>query len=202
MLKPFIFFIALLSFAPLVVAEDSANSDKQPTSQKVYITDSLYIYMHAGAGKNFRILGSVNAGTELDFLEQDDDSGFTKVKDTKGRTGWVDKRYISKTPGLAFKNQELTQIMTLAQNDLREAQIQLPKLQQQSAALLTENTDLKLQIKTLNDKIELQSNSTQAASEKEKKQLLLYGGGIAFTGLFIGVLLTLMLSRRKRSGWA
>ena len=71
MLKPFIFFIALLSFAPLVVAEDSASSDKQPTSQKVYITDSLYIYMLAGAGKNFRILGSVNAGTELDFLEQD-----------------------------------------------------------------------------------------------------------------------------------
>jgi len=202
MLKPFIFFIALLSFAPLVAAEDSASSDKQPTSQKVYITDSLYIYMHAGAGKNFRILGSVNAGTELDFLEQDDDSGFTKVKDTKGRTGWVDKRYISKTPGLAFKNQELTQIMTIAQNDLREAQIQLPKLQQQSAALLTENTDLKLQIKTLNNKIEQQVNLTQATSEKEKQQLLLYGGGIAFTGLFIGILLTLMLSRRKRSGWA
>lgn len=202
MLKSFIFFIALLSFAPLVAAEDSASSDKQPTSQKVYITDSLYIYMHAGAGKNFRILGSVNAGTELDFLEQDDDSGFTKVKDTKGRTGWVDKRYISKTPGLAFKNQELTQIMTIAQNDLREAQIQLPKLQQQSAALLTENTDLKLQIKTLNNKIEQQVNLTQATSEKEKQQLLLYGGGIAFTGLFIGILLTLMLSRRKRSGWA
>ncbi|MBU2969437.1 TIGR04211 family SH3 domain-containing protein [Pseudoalteromonas sp. C2R02] len=202
MLKPFIFVIALLSFASHVVAEDNITNTEQTDAKKVYITDSLYIYMHAGAGKNFRILGSVNAGTELDFLEQDDDSGFTKVKDTKGRTGWVDKRYISKIPGLAFKNQELTQIMTIAQNDLREAQIQLPKLQQQSALLLTENTDLKQQIKTLNDKIEQQSNSTQAANEKEKQQLLLYGGGIAFTGLFIGILLTLMLSRRKRSGWA
>lgn len=202
MLKPFIFVIALLSFASHVVAEDNTTNTEQTEAQKVYITDSLYIYMHAGAGKNFRILGSVNAGTELDFLEQDDDSGFTKVKDPKGRTGWIDKRYISKTPGLAFQNQELAQNMVIAQNDLREAQIQLPKLQQQSAVLLTENTDLKLQIKTLNNKIEQQSNSTKAANEKEKQQLLLYGGGIAFTGLFIGILLTLMLSRRKRSGWA
>ncbi|PAJ76058.1 hypothetical protein CJF42_02135 [Pseudoalteromonas sp. NBT06-2] len=202
MFKPCIFFIVLLNFSFGVAAEDSNADIEQVTNQKVYISDSLYIYMHAGAGKNFRILGSINAGTELDLLAQNDDSGFTKVKDTKGRTGWVDKRYISKTPGLAFQNQELTRNMSIVQNDLREARIQLPKLQQQSAVLLTENTDLKLQIKTLNNKIEQQTNVTQAASEKEKQQLLLYGGGIAFTGLFIGILLTLMLSRRKRSGWA
>jgi len=202
MFKPFIFFIALLSFAPLVAAEDNTINADKSANKKVYITDSLYIYMHAGAGKNFRILGSVNAGTELDFLEQDDDSGFTKVKDTKGRTGWIDKRYISKTPGLAFQNQELTQNMSVVQNDLREAQIKLPKLQQQSAVLLTENTDLKLKIKALKKTAEQQTSLKQATSEKEKQQLLLYGGGIAFTGLFIGILLTLMLSRRKRNGWA
>lgn len=202
MLKPIIFFIALFSFASHVVAQDNTTITKKTDIQKVYITDSLYIYMHSGAGKNFRILGSVNAGTELDFLEQDDDTGFTKVKDPKGRTGWVDKRYISKTPGLAFQNQELIQNMAIVQNNLRKTQIELPKLQQQTAILVTKNTDLKLQIKTLNEKLEQQSNLTQAANEKEKQQLLLYGGGIAFTGLFIGILLTLMLSRRRRSGWA
>ncbi|SFC44601.1 TIGR04211 family SH3 domain-containing protein [Pseudoalteromonas denitrificans] len=204
MLKPIIFIITFLSLMAQVQAEEGSDLTKTDSEidQKAYVIDSLYIYMHAGAGKNFRILGSINAGTELNLLEQNDDSGYSKVKDTKGRTGWIDKRFISKTPGLAFQNQELVESITNIQNELRNMQIQAPKMEQKSALLLTKNTELQSKINILQQKIDQQNSLKQATSEKEKKQLLLYGGGIAFTGLLIGVLLTLMLSRRKRTGWA
>ncbi len=34
-----------------------------------YISDNLFTYMHRGPGTQFRIMGSVNAGTKVTLLE-------------------------------------------------------------------------------------------------------------------------------------
>jgi SH3 domain protein len=89
------------------------------------------------------------------------------------------------------------------QEKLRQAQIDLPQLQDQNQTLTNQNKQLSEQITKLKITLEQERVQKQAASSKEKRQLLTYGGAIAFLGLFLGIILTIVLSRRKRyEGWA
>ena len=184
----------------------SAETTEQPTPnndtiQTGYIIDDLYTYMHAGAGKNFRIIGSINAGSPLELITEQD--GYTQVKDDKGRTGWVDQRFVTKKSGLTIENQLLKDKVAELENNLQLQSEQLPDLQQQNSML---NDEIAQLIKKLS--IAKQQSTQQTAivannTEKEKQELLMYGAAIGFTGLLFGIIITLVLSRRKRyDGWA
>ena len=89
------------------------------------------------------------------------------------------------------------------QENLRLAQIELPQLQKQNQTLTDQNLQLSAQITSLQTTLAQERTQKEAASSKEKRQLLTYGGAIAFLGLFLGIILTIVLSRRKRyEGWA
>ena len=60
-----------------------------------YISDDLFTYLHAGPGRNFRILGSVVAGTRVTLLQEDTEKNFVEIIDDKQRTGWVDAEFIN-----------------------------------------------------------------------------------------------------------
>ena len=49
-----------------VIAQTDSNS-----SDIRYITDDLQAFMHSGPGRNYRILGSIIAGTKVTVLQQD-----------------------------------------------------------------------------------------------------------------------------------
>jgi len=202
MFKQFLLTAGLL----ITTMSISAETTEQPTPnndtiQTGYIIDDLYTYMHAGAGKNFRIIGSINAGSPLELITEQD--GYTQVKDDKGRTGWVDQRFVTKKSGLTIENQLLKDKVAELENNLQLQSEQLPDLQQQNSML---NDEIAQLIKKLS--IAKQQSTQQTAivannTEKEKQELLMYGAAIGFTGLLFGIIITLVLSRRKRyDGWA
>ena len=201
MLKHCLFGLLLIATSFISYAEETSEST--PTNENTaYIIDNLYIFMHSGPSKNYRIIGSVDAGTQITLLSGED-NGYFKVVDDKEREGWIESKFISKTAGLHQQYQALSNDMTLMQEQLRQAVIELPKLQQQNQSLTEQNQVLEQQITKLKTTMEAERNQKQAASAKEKRQLLTYGGAIAFIGLFLGIILTIVLSRRKRyDGWA
>ena len=145
---------------------------------------------------------SIDAGTQLTLLSSEE-NGFLKVKDDKDREGWVEAKYITQTAGLHKQYQTLSDEMSSIQNELRQAQVELPQLQEQNVQLTNQNKQLFTQITQLKTTLEQERTLKQATSSKEKRQLLTYGGAIAFLGLFLGIILTIVLSRRKRyQGWA
>ena len=158
--------------------------------------------MHSGPSKNYRILGSVDAGTQVTLLSAED-NGYFKIRDDKDREGWVEAKFVTENAGIQQQFQALSNDMTLMQEQLRQAEIELPQLQEQNKTLTEQNQALSEQIQALKNTIESERNAKQTASAKEKRQLLTYGGAIAFIGLLLGIILTIMLSRRKRyDGWA
>lgn len=201
MLKHCLLGLLLIATSFISYAEetpDTANTNENTA----YIIDNLYIFMHSGPSKNYRIIGSVDAGTQITLLS-DEDNGYFKVVDDKEREGWIESKYISKTAGLHQQYQALNNDITLMQEQLRQAEIELPQLQEQNQTLTEQNQALAEQITKLKTTMEAERNQKQAASSKEKRQLLTYGGAIAFIGLFLGIILTIVLSRRKRyDGWA
>jgi SH3 domain protein len=192
----------LLAAAPMLSQAAQAQTATNTDAKAAYIIDNLYIFMRSGASKNHRLLGSIDAGTQITLLSNEE-NGFFKVKDDKDREGWVEAKYISKTPGLHKQYQTLSAEMSAMQNKLRQAQVELPQLTKQNQQLSEQNQQLLAQITQLQSTLEQERSQKQATSSKEKRQLLTYGGAIAFLGLFLGIILTILLSRRKRyQGWA
>ncbi len=192
-----------LAFALITASSICVAETQPPTPETAYITDNLHVYMHSGAGKQYRILGSLNSGSELTVIGEDDAAGYIQVKDSKGRTGWVDKRNISKRPGLAIQNQQLRAQVSELKAELNTTQRDMPSLRQVKGDLEIKNEQLQKEITSLESEISNLKRSRQETSDKEKRDLLIYGGGIAFVGILFGILITLVLSRRKRyDGWA
>ena len=65
-----------------------------------YVSDNLHTYIHSGSSAKYKIVGSVDAGEHITVINTNANTGFTLVKDSKGRSGWINSKYVSKTPGL------------------------------------------------------------------------------------------------------
>ncbi|MCQ8878917.1 TIGR04211 family SH3 domain-containing protein [Pseudoalteromonas shioyasakiensis] len=199
MLKHSLFALLLSAVAFASHAEEANSASDDNTA---YIVDNLYTFMHSGSSKNYRIIGSVDAGTKLTQLSAQE-NGFIKVIDDKEREGWVEAKFVSKTAGIHQQYRTLSEEMSSMQQQLRQAQIDLPQLQEQNQMLTDQNSVLSEEIAQLKNTLTSERTQKQQAGAKEKRQLLTYGGAIAFIGLFLGIILTIVLSRRKRyDGWA
>jgi len=91
MLKRFLFSVTCALFLlPTIQA-----SAQQSQGETQYISDDLFTFLHSGPGRNYRILGSVVAGSEVTVLQTDSDSNYVEIVDDKDRTGWVDGEFVS-----------------------------------------------------------------------------------------------------------
>ena len=192
----------LLTATTFMSHAEEAQAANSTDAKTAYIIDNLYTFMRSGASTDYRLLGSVDAGTKLTLLSAEE-NGFIKIKDDKDREGWIETKFVTQTAGLHQQYQTLSNEIGTMQEKLRLAQIELPQLQEQNQTLTDQNQQLSEQITKLKSILEQERTQKEAASSKEKRQLLTYGGAIAFLGLFFGIILTIVLSRRKRyEGWA
>ena len=101
-----VFFISFLSIA---------QEEIKPNS---FISDELFIYMHAGSGKNYRILGTITSGSEVTSTGQEAND-YTQIIDPKGKKAWVESKYISTNPSLRTVIAELnTKLANYAEVEL------------------------------------------------------------------------------------
>ena len=83
MKKLFITVLFTLLAAPAALAADR------------YISDDLFTFMHSGPNNTYRIMGSVNAGSKVQLLQANKDTGYTQIRDSRGRTGWVQSKFVT-----------------------------------------------------------------------------------------------------------
>ena len=164
-----------------------------------YISDDLFTYLHAGPGRNFRILGSVVAGTRVMLLQEDPEKNFVEIIDDKQRTGWVDAEFINISssvrelvPGLQqqLETNEKTILQQRNSNDL---------LNQQIADLTSQNTNLKNELSNIekeNAKITLTLADYDQTAEME---WFTRGGIVAVISLLLGIVLTYLPKKRRRN---
>ncbi|MCF6440222.1 TIGR04211 family SH3 domain-containing protein [Pseudoalteromonas luteoviolacea] len=198
----------LLVFSPLTLsAQDNDNtSTTEQAAQQItpngFIVDNLYLFLHSGPGKNYRILGSVEAGASIQITNEQENN-FVRIIDNKNRSGWVESKFVTAEAGLRQQVIDLNTSLASAQQQLDSLEESVPSLQNDYALLETQNIELQNTIKDLNAQLQQQIESNQNKVEQEQHKLLSYGGGIALSGLILGVILTLFLSRRKRyDGWS
>jgi SH3 domain protein len=188
--------IVLFVFSAPIFAEQ----DKPATNAaNAYIADNLFIFMHTGPGRNYRILGSIEAGLPVTVLQRDNENEFTQITDQDGRTGWVESQYLmtqmSRRVEMPLVNQKINDVeQQLQQVTSQNSTIrsQLDQAQQQISDLSTELEQAK------SNNVKLQKALDDVDTDRLFKWLS-YGGMIAGGGVLLGILLTFIPKRRRRN---
>lgn len=184
-------------------------------AQDRYIADKLFTYMHSGPSNQYRILGSIDAGEKVKLIEVNKESGYSHIADERGRTGWVESRFItrevSNTLRLPALEKELEEVKKLLANARQNADSEKAGLaeslelrNQQIADLERNYADISKQLTDSQSEI----RELRAKLDTQKEDLLpkyfTYGGGVAGIGLLLGLVLPHIIPRRKRhpAGWA
>jgi len=118
-----------------------------------YVTDSFKAPLHSGHSNAYRIIAYPKSGTALVVLDANKETGYTKVKTTKGTEGWVLTRYLVTTP--------------IAKHRLIQAQKQLAALKKKNKELASGQNNAS---KTASD-LNRQNKALQSSNAKLEKEL-------------------------------
>jgi len=188
---------ALIACSCQTVALQETGS--QEASSSHYVRDNLFIFMHAGPGRDYRIIGSVNAGTPLTVLDTDNGAKYTQIIDDQDRTGWVESKFVTtQTP----QAQQLPRM----REQLEQSELSLQTAQQENAQLRTQLNDANQEISRLTTDYEQQLSDiaqlNQQVESTDKAELITWftrGGIVAGAGIVLGVLISFLPRRRNRS---
>ena len=178
-----------------------------------YIAENLSTYMRKGAGHQFKISGSIQAGEPVTVLDKKDN--FVLIRDSRNREGWVLASEISQTaspreliPQLQQEVQTLTAKLKNMDSDWQRRTAEMQRRSQdaekQSSNLFEENAQLKRELEIVKNK----NRNLEIMQDAEKRtiaiQYFIYGGSVLVVGLLLGLIIPIILPKRRsrNGGWS
>ncbi|QIW15979.1 hypothetical protein A4G20_06355 [Pasteurellaceae bacterium RH1A] len=173
-----------------------------------YVTENLSTFVRKGAGDNFKIAGSVQAGEKVTLLDKKD--RYSLIRDSKNREVWILNSELTSTPSskeLTPQLQQQVQELTLKLNKIdadwqqrtQEMQRRTQQAEQQSSSLIDQNAQLKRELDIIKNK----NRDLETMHDAEKREIVIqwfiYGGAVLGAGLLLGLLVPFLIPRRKRN---
>lgn len=184
-------FFIIFSALTFVQAQETSSDNKQ-----AYISDDLTIFMHAGPGTNYRILGTINAGTQIQTTGKSD-KGYSEIVGEKNRISWVETKYITTKPGLRFILADLNGKLASASDYNAQLDGEINDLKSNIELLTQDKKKLTSQL----EKVQLQLTQTQSKVKNQDSKMLsqrFYNGAIVLgVGLLLGLILPRVFARRR-----
>lgn len=100
-------------------------------AQSVWVSDQFEVLLRTGPSTENAIRLTMASGTELEVLERDPDSGYTRVRTRSGTEGWVLTRYLMSEPPARQQLERLTEQLTNADAEGSSLTSQLQAIQTQ-----------------------------------------------------------------------
>ena len=200
-------------------------------SAPAWVSDQFEITLRTGPSTNNSIQLMVGSGTRLEVLENDSDSGYSRVRTSAGTEGWVLSRYLMNQPGARERIAKLTGQITRTNTEGTSLDSQLAAIRKEYNAARRQISTLENEKSTLESELaeirtaaadvlgvnqqnknlmnELASEKIRAETlEQENQQLASQTTRYWFMSgaavLLVGILLGLWLPslrRRRRSGY-
>ncbi len=111
-------------------------------AQTAWVSDEFEIMLRTGPSTSNAIQLMVSSGTELEVLERDEESGFTRVRTSGGTEGWVLTRYLMSEPSAREQLEALTSQLTDAASEGASLESQLAAIRGEYAAAERQITSL------------------------------------------------------------
>lgn len=187
------FFIvfSVLSFAQ---AQEVALSK----GSQAYISDDLTIFMHAGPGTNYRILGTINAGSQIEITGKSD-NGYSEIIDEKNRITWVETKYITSTPGLRFEVANVNDKLTRANDYSAQLDGEINELKSNIELINQDRKKLTSQLETVQKQLTETQSKVSTQDSKMLSQRFYNGAIVLGFGLLLGLILPRLFARRRSS---
>jgi SH3 domain protein len=177
--------------------------------EKRYVSDELNTWVRSGPGDNYRLLGTLNAGEEVELLQTNEASSYAQIRDNTGRTSWIPLKELNTQPSLRTRVPELeNQVKTLTDKlsnidntwNQRTAEMQQKVAGSDSAIdeLKAENQKLKNELIVAQKKVNAANLQLDDKQRTIIMQWFMYGGGVLGIGLFLGLVLPHLIPSRKR----
>lgn len=167
-------------------------------TEQAYISDELSIFMHAGPGTNYRILGTINAGAEIQTTGKSSND-YSEIIEENNRITWVESKHITKEPGLRFVITDLNSKLSNTSDYNAQLDGELNALK--STVELLNNDKSKLQAELKKVKIALTQTQEKVKDQDTniKKQWFFNGAIVLGIGLILGLILPKFFARRRTS---
>lgn len=193
-------FVNFSLFAQQVAEDEIAERPNEPA----YISESVYIFMHAGPGRQYRILGSINAGESIGIIQRSDDGKYTEILNQKQRTGWIESKFVTANPPTASRVPVLQTELAQALSEQQLANQRLNVKENEVQTLAEQVLSLSKQVKQLESENNALSLALTATNSKQDgKDWLVKGGVMSLISVLFGYIISVLPRRKKRrSEWA
>lgn len=197
-----------------------------------WVSDTLYISLRSAKGNDASIISSgIKTGTELTLLEEDPQTGWSRVQTASGEEGWVRSQFLLSEPTSNLRFQDnLSQMQTL-RDDRAELQKTVDALQAENSMLKEElqrdpnqaavvstdgisrnepsmldlnkrHQELMKQHQLLQTEVDVLKAENSRLAADNRNTFFLYGAGAVLLGVIIALLVPLLRRRKRYSEWA
>jgi SH3 domain protein len=190
----------LVTFTILLCAVISAQAQENSSSKNKqgFIIDELSIFMHAGPGTNYRILGTINAGSEIKTTGKSD-KDYSEIIDDKNRNTWVETKYLTTKPGLRFVVAELNGKIANSSDYTSQLDGEVNQLRSSVEILSKDKKQLLTQLKQVEQQLKTTLSKVKDQDTKILTQRFYNGAIVLGVGLILGLILPRFFARRKSS---
>ncbi|WP_236559667.1 TIGR04211 family SH3 domain-containing protein [Colwellia sp. 20A7] len=184
-----------ISFIMAFLAVFSAQAQE---NQQGYIIDDLSIFMHAGPGTNYRILGSINAGAQLKTTGNTSND-YSEIIDDKDRVTWVETKYITRQPGLSFVVTDIKEKLVNGNDYTAQLDGEVNELKSSIDLINEEKNQLQTELKQVKTELVKTQNKLKGQDTAIKKEWFFNGAIVLGLGLILGLVLPKLFTRRRAS---
>lgn len=142
-------------------------------AQSAWISDEFEVTLRSGPSTNNAIQLMVSSGTRLEVLEQDADTGYSRVRTGGGTEGWVLTRYLMNEPSAREQLETLTRQLTDAADEGASMGSQLDAIRGEYDAATRTIRDLEQQNSELQSNLDeiTQKSANTLAIDRQNQQL-------------------------------
>lgn len=180
----------------LALALSPALYSSAVAATPAYVSNDVFIYLHSGPSRQYRIIGTINAGEPVDLMQSGDK--FSQVKDSSGREGWVQSQFLTDQATFRVTLPKLQSQLKDAEDKLSQLAGNRSDLNRQLQSLADEKAKLSAQVADQQATITQLKAQVAGMDQSNMMLWLMYGGGVAGGGLLLGLLLPHIVPRRKR----
>lgn len=167
-------------------------------TQQGYISDDLSIFMHAGPGTNYRILGTINAGSQIQTTGKSSND-YSEIIDDKNRITWVETKFITNQPGLRFVVADLNSKLTSGSDYATQLDGELNEFKSTINLITKEKEKIQAEFKQIQQQLKQTQSKVKDQDTSIKKQWFFNGAIVLGVGLILGLVLPKFFARRRSS---
>ena len=190
--------LASLTILLCAVISAQAQENNSSKNKQGFIIDDLSIYMHTGPGTNYRILGTINAGSEIKITGKSD-KGYSEIIDDKKRNTWVETKYLTTKVGLRYVVAELNSKIASSSDYTSQLDGEVNKLRSSVEILTEDKNKLLTQLKQVEQQLKTTTSKVKDQDTKILTQRFYNGAIVLGIGLFLGLIVPRFFARRRSS---